>query len=95
MTRRVRRAAAVALCAVLASAPAAARAQTADGQQTPTLDQVEQLAQSGQYDKAREAIDAWWRATPDPPPADAVRGHLLRGRLTVDPDSAESDYLAI
>ncbi|MEJ2678661.1 MAG: SPOR domain-containing protein [Gemmatimonadota bacterium] len=81
------------LCAVVLASPAVGSAQTPG--QTPTLDEVEQLALSGQYQQARQAIDEWWRATPDPSPADAVRGHMLRGRLTVDPDSAEADYLAI
>ncbi|MEJ2216129.1 MAG: SPOR domain-containing protein [Gemmatimonadota bacterium] len=76
-------------CVVLAVVPVAGAAQT------PSLDQVEQLMQSGQYQQARQAIAQWWNATPDPGPRDAARAHLLRGRLAVDPDSAETDYLAI
>ncbi len=77
----------------VAAAPAAAQSPTPT--QTPTLDEVAQLALGGQYSRARQAVDAWWKATPNPSPSDAVRAHLLRGRLAVDPDSAEADYLAI
>lgn len=76
-------------CIILALSPVVGAAQT------PSLDRVEQLMQSGQYQQARQAISQWWSATPDPGPGDAARAHLLQGRLTVDPDSAETDYLAI
>lgn len=79
--------------AVLAVGPTAGVAQSPA--RTPSLDEVAQLARSGQYAQARHDIDAWWQATPSPSPDDAVRAHLLRGRLAVDPDSAENDYLAI
>lgn len=79
-------------CIVFVAVPAAGAAQTPPA---PSLDSVAQLARGGDYEQARQAIDTWWRTTADPSPADAVRAHLLRGRLAVDPDSAETDYLAI
>lgn len=95
MMRRAKLVGLVGVALALAPATGAAQSPAQASAQTLTLDTVAQLVDSGQYSQARRAIDAWWQAASDPSPADAARAHLLRGRLAMDPDSAEHDYLAI
>lgn len=63
--------------------------------QRVSLDDVEALLRQGEYAEARRVIAEWWDVVDRPTTDDVVRGHLLRGRLAVDPVDAEPDYLAV
>lgn len=69
--------------------------------QAPTLQEVESLMASGRYDEARAALDRLLGAGADTDAAAPLAGEarvqalLLRGRLAVDPEAAEADYLAV
>lgn len=78
---------------IVVAALFAATPDTGHGQ-TPALDSVEAAADRGDSDAARAALDSWFQAEESGASrADVTRARFLRGRLTVDADSAEVEYL--
>src|SRR3954469_7160128 len=67
-------------------------------QQPQPLDRAETFAADGKYAQARSALAQWWTTHKTAKAADGpqlARALLLRARLTMNPDSAERDYLSI
>lgn len=70
----------------------AARAQ----EEAPTLDRVEEAADSGAADEARRLLARWWDAHGDgTDPPSSARAGLLAARLASNVDSARSLYVRL
>ncbi len=67
--------------------------RTALAQDVATLDQVEELAAQGRTEEARDALTTWWtESVKGATRREVQRGLWLRGRLTVDPTQAATDF---
>lgn len=90
MTRRIR-SPILTLVAVLAAALVAAPHASA---QDPSLDIVEAALDSGRVELARTELGRWFDSYEDDVELQKLsRARFLRGRMTVDADSAELDYI--
>lgn len=66
---------------------------TARARQSAGLEQVEELAQLGRAEDAREVLQEWWDAAyAGAARRDVQRALWLRGRLTIEPEQASLDF---
>jgi TolA-binding protein len=82
----------------LLMAALAACAAPLEARQTDPLDAIEQLAGQGRLTDARAALERWGTDHPETAAVASelrARALMLRARLAVDPQSAESSYLAV
>ncbi len=79
------------LALALGAAPLGAQDRPAVG--SPSLDQVEGLADQGRIMAARDALEAWLELyAPSASREEVQRSIWLRGKLTVDPSMAATDF---